>query len=356
MSGGSLQAVLDGTVGKVPGLSAAVVREGEVVWIGASGLADVARQVAAAPGTVYLWFSMTKIATATAVVQLAERGLLELDEPVKHHVPQFPSEAVTIRHLLSHSSGLSNPVPVRWIHPAEAAAPDPHAFALGQLARHGKLKGTPGARASYSNLGYVVLGEVVASASGQSYERYVRDQLLAALGMARTDFRYRDDLAAHAATAYQLRWSPLTPLYRLMLPKGIVGPKQGRFVSFNRFCVDGASYGGLIGSVEDAARFLTLHTSGGAVGAGSVLSPESVASMQKVTATGPKLDVGLGWFRRHSDRKLSVPYLEHLGGGGGFFNMMRLFPDQKLGVVVMGNATSYDHQRIAAAVVEQFGR
>ena len=63
------------------------------------------------------------------------------------------------------------------------------------------------------------------------------------------------------------------------------------------------------------------------------------------------MDVALGWFRRHSDRELRLPYLEHLGGGGGFFNMMRIFPSEGLGVVVMGNATAYDHQRIAEAAL-----
>jgi hypothetical protein len=74
--------------------------------------------------------------------------------------------------------------------------------------------------------------------------------------------------------------------------------------------------------------------------------------MQKITARGRKLDVGLGWFRRRADREIGTPYLEHLGGGGGFFNMMRLFPELEAGVVVMGNATSYDNQRIARAAIE----
>ena len=212
--------------------------------------------------------------------------------------------------------------------------------------------GTPGARASYSNLGYVVLGEVIAAASGERYEDYVRENLLVPLRMTRTDFVYRDDLTHEAATGYQLRCSPLTPLYRIMLPKGILGKPAGRFVSFNRFYVDGPAYGGLLGSVEDAARFLALHTSRGAVGGGRVLSAAGVQAMQTITARGRKLEVGLGWFHRYRDRDIGTPYLEQLGGGGGFFNMMRLLPELEAGVVVMGNATSYDHQRIARAAVE----
>ena len=74
----------------VPGLSAAVVQADRVVWTGAAGLADVASMTPARPQTVYLWFSMTKIVTATAVLQLAEIGALGLDDPVAEYVPEFP--------------------------------------------------------------------------------------------------------------------------------------------------------------------------------------------------------------------------------------------------------------------------
>jgi CubicO group peptidase (beta-lactamase class C family) len=125
--GGRLAAALAETAGnKVPGLSAALVRGDRIVWAGAAGLADRAAASPARTSTIYLWFSMTKIPTATAVVQLAERARLDLDEPVSRYVPEFPRPAgrapVTIRHLLSHSSGLPNPIPVRWVHPASSPA------------------------------------------------------------------------------------------------------------------------------------------------------------------------------------------------------------------------------------------
>jgi hypothetical protein len=73
--------------------------------------------------------------------------------------------------------------------------------------------------------------------------------------------------------------------------------------------------------------------------------------MQTITARGRKLDVALGLVRRHSDHKSHDEYLKHLGGGGGFFNMMPIYPERNLGVIVMGNATSYDHQKVAAAAL-----
>ena len=349
-----LLAALSATAGaKVPGVSAALVVDDRVAWCGAAGLSDLATATPARASTVYLWFSMTKMVTATAVVQLAERGALDLDEPVTDFVPEFPrsDRAVTVRHLLSHSSGLANPIPVRWVRPAGRPPPDPHEFTLGLLARHQTLRGHPGARARYSNLGYIVLGEVIAAASGIPYVDYVRRELLAPLGMARTDFVYRPEMEAGAATGYQLRRSPLTPLYRLMLPRGIVGPSEGRFVSFERFVVYGSPYGGLIGPVDDAGRLLALHVSGGRVGDGAILSEEGVRAMQEITATGRRMSVGLGWFRYRSAAEEVPRFLEHLGGGGAFFSMMRIYPDEGLGVVVMGNATGYDREPIARAAL-----
>ncbi len=346
----------DLTTRAVPGLAAVVADGDRGVRECAAGVADIGAGLPMGPETVCLWFSMTKIVTATAAMQLAERGRLGLDDPVREHLPQFPAArrgwpAVTVRHLLSHSSGLGNPIPVRWVHPADQPAREPHRFALDLLARHGRLRFPAGARASYTNLGYLALGEVISAAAGCRYEDHVREHILAPLGMLRTDFAYRGDVGADVATGYQSRRSPMTPLFRLLLPPGIVDGKQGRFLAFHRFCVDGPAYGGLVGSVRDAARFMRAHLGDGAVDGVRILSADSVKAMQTINARGRRMDVGLGWFRRHDEGPGGESHLEHLGGGGGFFNMMRILPGRHRGVVVMGNATSYDHRRVAAAAL-----
>jgi CubicO group peptidase (beta-lactamase class C family) len=169
----------------VPGLSVAVAKEDRVVWERGFGFADLAASTPATPSTSYLWFSMTKIVTATAVMQLAEGGKLDLDAPVTNYFPDFSIVSqpvqVTIRHLLSHSSGLANPLPIRWVRPAGTPAPDRRTFVNRLLARHRKLKFAPGERASYSNLGYLVLGEVVSETASASYEEYIRHEILAPL-------------------------------------------------------------------------------------------------------------------------------------------------------------------------------
>jgi CubicO group peptidase (beta-lactamase class C family) len=317
-----------------PALSVAVVTPGGV-WSEGFGLADIEAAKPADADTVYLWFSMTKLVTATAVLQLADRGQLDLDSPVVNLVARFPRRGggsrVTSRHLLSHSGGIANPIPVGWVRLSDAPAEDLDAFTARLLNKHARLRGEPGRRARYSNLGYLVLGEVIQAASGATYPEFVRAQLLEPLAMTTSDFVYRADMTACAATGYHPRFSGSTPLLRLMTPSGIFDHRVGKFWALSRFCVQGAPYGGLIGTVSDAARFLDLHLDPGSHP--GVLSENAVLAMQQTTARGPKLDVGLGWFRRHSDPPDSGHYWEHLGGGGGFFNTMRIYPDLKLSLV-----------------------
>ena len=349
--------------GKVPGLSVAVVRPDGIRWTKGFGFANLAAGVPATPKTVYAWFSMTKIVTATAVMQLTERGLLGLDDPVAQHYAPFASlhpteraERATVGHLLSHSAGLANPIPIKWVHLADQPAPDSHAFLRDLLAKHPKLQFRPGAKASYSNIGFLVLGEIIESASGRPYREYIRENILEPLDMRHTGFVHTDEMDILAATGYQRRRSAMTLLMKLMLPRGVMDGTEGEFVAFNRFYVDGAAYGGLVGSITDAARFVQAHLAGGRFDGRRILSPTSAARMRDINTPGRKYDLGLGWYRPHSARGYEPSFAEHLGGGGGFWNCMRVYPDASLGVVVMGNATSYDHETIVRALAEYWWR
>jgi CubicO group peptidase (beta-lactamase class C family) len=343
----------------VPGLSVAVVAGDRVRWLRGFGTADLATGAPARPQTAYLWFSMTKIVTATSVMRLAEQGLLDLAAPVNEYVPAFAvirqPIAVTARHLLSHTSGLANPLPIRWVHPAGTPGPDHRLFVDRLLARHTRLRFTPGERASYSNLGYLVLGEVIARTTGTAFEDAVRELVLTPLGMRHTGFTYQDAGEPQPATGYQRLAAPLTPLLRAFLPEGVVGRRHGRYVAYKPFYVDGAAYGGLVGGVDDVARLALLHLNDGTVDGTQLLSPQATAAMRQITPRGGRYDFGLGWFRPH--RRDSGPaFVEHLGGGSGFFNVLRLYPKLRLGVVLMGNTTRYDHGAIIAAIVESGAR
>ena len=112
--------------------------------------------------------------------------------------------------------------------------------------------------------------------------------------------------------------------------------------------LDGAPYGGLVGSPEDAARFLRMHLRGGEIDGTRVISEESALEMRRIDATGRRFDLGLGWFVPANARTADPPFVEHLGAGAGFFNVMRLYPTLGVGAVVMGNSTKYDLDAAAA--------
>ena len=119
-----------GSRGDVPGLSFAVVGPEGLRSAGGMGLADLAARIPATTQTVYPWYSMTKLVTATAILQLAERGAIGLDDRVGRYFPQFRdlrpaswAASATIRHLLNHSAGLANPLPLRWVHRADEPGP-----------------------------------------------------------------------------------------------------------------------------------------------------------------------------------------------------------------------------------------
>ena len=136
------------------------------------------------------------------------------------------------------------------------------------------------------------------------------------------------------------------------MPRGIVGPRLGRYVTFKPFYVKGPAYGGLVGSVDEAARFVLLHLNGGEVDGTRLLSAESIAEMQRVTPQGASGISGWAGSARTRLKKRRPAFVEHLGGGAGFWNVMRIYPEVSLGVVMMGNTTSYDHESVLDAILK----
>ena len=196
----------------------------------------------------YPWFSMTKIATATAAMRLHAEGVLDIDAPIGTYLPDYRAHPThghpTTRELLSHTAGLGNPLPVRWVRPADQP-PDP-ALLAEIITKHGTPKHPVGARASYSNIGYLLAGEVIASATGATIEACVRDRVLVPLGMEKTGYDYHPD--DPRAVGYVRTPRVAVPLLRALLPSGIVGPRVQGHTALNPFLVNGAAYGGLVGT------------------------------------------------------------------------------------------------------------
>ncbi|MCZ7686047.1 MAG: beta-lactamase family protein [Sandaracinaceae bacterium] len=181
--------------GGSPGWAAAIFERGGVrrAWLwGAADLRDASAITLATP---FRWWSVTKVVTATAVLALADRGALRLDDPVSRHVPWFrprpAGAAVTVEHLLAHTAGLASPSPLGWVHPPERERRTPDQLVRETFERHAELRSPPGERARYSNLGYLLLGEIVRRLTRLSFGEHVRRSVLAPAGIASAGFEPR---------------------------------------------------------------------------------------------------------------------------------------------------------------------
>jgi len=335
--------------GGTPALAFAAVGGGRIALATALGTADLARGTTASPETPFLWFSVTKLFTATAVMQLVERGRVDLDVSARRWVPSFVVEGgePTVRQLLGHTAGLANPIPITWIHLAAEPGPELDALVGRLLARHRRLRFEPGARYAYSNLGYLVLGQLVERVSGERYGQVVKRHVLDALGCAASGF---DPPRAPAATGYTRTFSLMRAVGRAMLDRRFFAGTRDGFEAFRPFLVDGAPYGGLVGTVPDVARFLGAHLGGGCFEGRRILSEASAAAMREPQRDlrGRPLPVGLGW---HLGELGGEPFAYHLGGGAGFRSELRMYPRLGCGVAVVANETGFDTGQAARLAV-----
>ena len=321
----------------IPGCSLAVVNRTGLRWSTALGRADLRWGRLADPGTVYHLFSGTKLFTAVAVLQLEERGLLALDDPVARFLPELPGlEGVTLLHLLSHRSGLRDDLGafLAVAFPGDGLPTTAQALARYRIRR----EGPPGREVAYRNVNFALLGEVVTRASGVPYAEYVRANVLEPLG-SRASFTLTEAMRGRAATGYVGRFDPMRLVLWLLEANTrgrLYGERVGGLVELKEYNLATSAIGGLMGTVEDFAPFLHSQLTGG----GPVLSSASTRRMQTLIAEGAagiasRFGVGLGWKLGKVGGRL---FLNHEGGGAGFTSELRLYPDAGLGIVLMMNA------------------
>ncbi len=223
--------------------------------------------------TMYDLASLTKVvATATAVMLLVDEGRLTLDDPAGRFLPEFregPKAAVTVRHLLTHTSGVPEG--------AELAEGSSRAERIAR-ARRFPIYPPVGARVQYSDIGYILLGEIIEAAAGEPMPDYLERRLFGPLGMTSTRFAPGLDCEACAPTG-RLRDQSL---YR------------GRAFDPLAQRLDGISgHAGLFSSAYDLSRFVRMLLNGGELEGVRVLSPESAAELLKPQPVGR--EYRLGW-------------------------------------------------------------
>lgn len=307
----------------VPSVSVAVAQNGNIIWEEGFGWADRENEVPTNKHTMYSLASVTKLFTSTALMILKERGVLDVDNPVNDYLGPakvtshaWNTEGATVQRIANHTAGLGT-------HFWNQFSDEPHNEYLldDTINKYGVLIWQPGERFDYSNLGYGILGEVIARVSGKSYSEFINGEVLSPLGLSRTSVGIDSKLAAFIAAQYV--------------------PNFGRVEGYTN-STPGASI--IYGSVHDLVSFGLFHLNSNLLDQTPVLSDTSIDQMQSSTAfVSEDFQYSYGWWIEEDyfgQKRFFVS-----GGRKGASAVLVLIPSEKIVVAVLANANaSFPHQ------------
>jgi CubicO group peptidase (beta-lactamase class C family) len=320
----------------IPGMSVGIVYDQDLIWSKGFGYSDVDHKTPTTPQTIYRMASVTKLFTATAIMQLRDAGKLHLDDPLSTYLPWFKirtrfadAPPITIRHLLTHTSGL----------PRDAAFPYwmennfPTREQLIERLPTQEAVFAPETTWKYSNLALSLAGEIVAAVSGEPYEGYIHKHILEPLGMSSTSIIFREEQKSRLAIGYGRRMPDGSREVRPFMDSKGITPAAN-----------------LSSTVEDLARFVALHMRDGELDGNPIIKGRTLREMQRVHWLEPdwKSGQGLGFqIERDGERTL----VGHGGSLAGYRTQITISLDEKVGVMVLTNA---DDGNPAAYVKQAF--
>jgi len=301
-----------------PSLAVAVAKDGEIVWEEGFGWANREERIEATPHTMYSLASISKPITATGLMVLVERGLVDLDRPVNDYLEDAEIKAwigsaddATVRRVANHSAGL--PVHHHFFHEDESFARPSMAETIR---RYGILVTPPGERHEYANLGYGILDQVIAQVSGKSYEDFMREEVFVPLNMPHASVGMAPDLAQHQAVRYG---------------------EDDRPIPFYDFDHRGAS--AVFCSAHDLVRFGMFHLKAHLSDQEPILTDEAIDEMHRPTVEiGKGAGYGIGW--RIVEDNHGYRTVSHGGSMGGVRTELTLVPSERIAVAVLVNAAS----------------
>ncbi len=312
---------------RAAGVVTLVVRDGKIVHQDAAGMANIEKKKPMTPDTIFWIASMTKSLTSTAVMILVDEGKLTLDEPATKWLPELAkvkvgkdgalSRPITLRDLLSHTSGIADPAR----KPTDGNVPIAQ-YALDLLKEPFEFQ--PGAKFEYG-FGLTVAGRIVEIASGKTFEQFVGERIITPLGMKDTTWHPDAAQRERIARTYKLSGDALVPAHNAFLTSE---PDIKR---------EAEPSGGLFSTAADMARFYQMVLNGGELDGKRIVSAKGVAEMTKPhSASGKTIQYGLGWFNNAAEKK-SAPHMsdKSFGHGGAFGTHGWIDPEKKLITVFM---------------------
>lgn len=344
-----LDSILDND--KSPSVSYIFFDQNQIIHFFQKGKADISNQRNVTENTSYCAYSVTKTFTALAILQLAEKGKLSLNDKAKDHI-EFPySDKITIKQLLSHSAGIPSPLPLKWVHSSEEHENfNRKDFFKKIYESNKKEKFKPNEKFAYSNLGYVFLGEIIEKLSGLTYEEYIQKHIIKAIKLDENELGFDVVNKADHAKGYQKRWTFMNFLLGFLMDKSkYVDQKEGNWNSFHDMYLNGPSHGGLIGKPASFMRYVQELLKDDCI----LLSNEykNLMFSENLTNSGRNTGMCLSWFKGELNGKT---YYSHAGGGPGYYCEIRIYPEEGLGSVVMFNRSGMRDERILSQIDKYF--
>jgi CubicO group peptidase (beta-lactamase class C family) len=316
---------------EIPAVSIGIVYDQELIWAKGYGYADIEKKISATPSTLYRIASLTKLFTATAILMLRDAGKLQLDNPVTAYLHWFrlndnhrDSPVITIRHLLTHLSGLPRELETLYwddMHfPTEKDFITMFQSSSSIFPREKEYK--------YSNVAYAILGHVIESISRESYSDFITNHILKPLNMTETLVLPRSN-TPNLATGYKYR-----------------KPGHPRAVEPFTDMAAMVSAGNMASTIVDLSKFLSLQFQEEALEENHILKCSTLKEMRRVHWLRPdwKSGRGLGWGIYHIKNQVKI---SHTGYVPGHTSSISAIPEDKFGVVVLTNAGDGGPSRIA---------
>jgi CubicO group peptidase (beta-lactamase class C family) len=321
----------------IPSVAVAVAKDGKILWEEGFGWADRENMVAATPNTMYSLASISKPMTATALMKLVEQSKVNLDRPANDYLgtgkvtgPAGDTSQATIRRVLSHTAGL--PLHFQFFYEDGGYRPP----SMDEtIARYGILVHPPGKVYEYSNLGFGILGEVIARVTHREYADYMRTEVFLPLAMTRTSVGLEPRLKPHAAVRYDAQQRPI-PTYDFDHPAASI----------------------IYSSAHDLIRFGMFHLKDHLPEQQQILKDTTLDLMHTLaTPTSPTEEgYGLGWFIDNDDNGYRRVF--HTGRMPGVRTILNLYPSENVAIVVLTNRSNPSvlgiAQQLAASVLPKY--
>lgn len=326
-----------------PGLQYIIMNADSILFEYNVGLSNLENKTLVANTTTFNAFSVTKTFTALAILQLEEEGKLNIDDSAQTYLQNLPYQSnFTIRQLLNHTSGIPNPMPLKWVHLFnEKESFNYKEFAKNVLNENDELDNQPGEKYSYSNIGYLLLGEIIEEVSGKEYKTYIKNNIIHKLSLSNNaylGFVIPDTL--NHAHGYIKKWSFLNFGLNFVFDKSkYMEDTYEGWTQFKYYYMNGYPFGGLLGNARGFAKYLQFLLQDN-----MLISNEEKLKLfeNQKTNIGEMIDLGLSWFLGTLGED---KYYTHAGGGGGYYCEIRLYPKKKLASVILFNRTGVSDER-----------